>query len=256
MYLITEDQKGMKFERSVMRRYAPDYRPLPVILSEVQRNPAKAALVEVADMTYSGDLPIPPLTFRAYNENLLKQELLEAQKPVAEIQFKLDRMFDRLKVGADARTKLTEPRWQASFDLAMGRLLSMRVRYFGYNKMLANMRVSTKPFSRDDSNMWRLRPSEDISTGPEVRKAAEEAIAYLNRVIDEHPGTPWAALALKERDIPLGWVWEEYHVDLPGMNGMSRVSDEDLPRLLLAEEEERRQMQRSAPTQQIKLPKL
>ncbi|MCA8990718.1 MAG: VWA domain-containing protein [Planctomycetaceae bacterium] len=255
MFLITEDTQGRNFDRAIMRRYAPDLRPVPVILQEVSRNPAKSALVQVADMTYQGDLPVPKLTFRAYTDNLLKTELTEAQKPVAEIQFKIDRLFEALKAGEAGRDKLVEPRWQAAYDLAMGRLMAMRVRYYGYNKMLANMKVSTKSFERDNSNMWRLRPSADISTGPEVRKAAEETLVYLNRVIDEHPGTPWASLALKEKDTQLGWVWEEYHVDLPGMDGMSRVSEEDLPRLLLAEEEERMQ-RRSAPPQKRNLPNL
>ncbi len=256
MFLITEEARGYSFDRAIMRRYAPDYRPLPVILQEVQRNPAKSALVTVADMTYQGDLPVPTLTFRAYNDNLLKTELLAAQKPVAEIDFKLARMFSALEAGKDARSKLTEPRWQAAYDLAMGRLLAMKVRYFGYNKMLANMRVATKSFERDDSNMWRLRPSAEISTGPDVRKAAEEALVYLNRVIDEHPGTPWASLALKERDTQLGWVWEEYHVDLPGMNGMSRVSDEEVAMLLLAEDEQRMNRPKGPAAKPVNLPKL
>lgn len=256
MFLITEDTRGETFERAIMRRYAPDYRPLPAIMQDVQRSPAKMALMQAAAMSYDGDLPVPPLVFKAYNDNVLKTELAEAQKPVAEIQYKLNKLNDQLKLGADARTKLTEPRWQAAFDLAMGRMLAMQVRYYGYNKMLAGMKVSTKTFEKENSNMWRLRPSSEIETGPEVRKAAEEAMTYLNRVVDEHPGTPWASLALKEKDTPLGWDWEEFHIDLPGMNGMSRVSDEDLPRLLLAEEEERMKRNQGAPKKPVTLPKL
>jgi hypothetical protein len=32
---------------------------------------------------------------------------------------------------------------------------------------------------------------------------------YLNRVIKEHPGTPWAYLAHRELTTPLGWKWTE-----------------------------------------------
>ncbi|MCA9091098.1 MAG: hypothetical protein KDA90_20950, partial [Planctomycetaceae bacterium] len=75
-------------------------------------------------------------------------------------------------------------------------------------------------------------------------------------VIDEHPGTPWAALAMKEKSTPLGWAWEEFHEDIPGMNGMNRVSDEDLPRLLLAEEEEKKKQQAKSQAVKRDRPKL
>ena len=257
MYLITEDAQGMNFDRAVMRRYSPDYRPVPFIAKEIQKNRAKQALVTVAGMTYDeGGLPAPELVFRGYNEGLLKTSIFEAQKPAADVQRQLDQMYSALASGVDDRSKLVEPRWQAAFDLAMGRMLAMRVRYFGYNKMLANMRVSTKVFEKETSNMWRLTPSEEISTGPDVRKAAEQASEYLNRVIDEHPGTPWAALAMKEKSTPLGWAWEEFHEDIPGMNGMNRVSDEDLPRLLLAEEEEKKKQQAKSQAVKRDRPKL
>jgi hypothetical protein len=37
---------------------------------------------------------------------------------------------------------------------------------------------------------------------------------YLNRVIKDHPGTPWALLAQRELKDPLGWKWEDRYTDL------------------------------------------
>jgi hypothetical protein len=37
---------------------------------------------------------------------------------------------------------------------------------------------------------------------------------YLNRVIKDHPGTPWALLAEKELKDPVGWVWVDSFTDL------------------------------------------
>jgi hypothetical protein len=242
IYLMLEDTNGPKFDRSIMRNYSPDYRPYRVQQQEIAKNPAKAALVNVAQMTYDDSLPMPELVFPARNDNELRREVTEAQRPVAEIEFKLRRMYESLAVGEKARDSVREPRWQAAFDLAMGRLLAMRVRYFGYNQMLANMKVSLKPFEKENSNMWRLIPSDEIDTGPQMRKAAEQARMYLKRVIDEHPGTPWALLAERELSAELGWAWEEF--SRPFADGRTRVSDEELPRLLLAEEEMRREQQR------------
>ena len=38
---------------------------------------------------------------------------------------------------------------------------------------------------------------------------AKKARAYLNRVIIEHPGTPWAVMATRELSENVGWEWTE-----------------------------------------------
>ncbi|TWT51636.1 hypothetical protein KOR42_35240 [Thalassoglobus neptunius] len=255
MFLITQESRGPKFDAAVMREYSPDYRPVRVQADEVKRNAAKASLVTVAQMTYDDDLPVPDLTFRAYNDNILRTDIGEAQKPVAEIDYKLRRFYEALSAGKEDRDKIRESRWQAAFDLAMGRILAMRVRYFGYNQMLANMKVSPKSFEKEDSNMWRLVPDDDILSGPEMRKAAATAQEYLKRVIDDHPGTPWALLAERELSSKLGWSWHEFSQPIPGSDGVTRASDEEVARLLLAEEE-RRQMERKKASKPRDKPKL
>ena len=38
---------------------------------------------------------------------------------------------------------------------------------------------------------------------------------YLQRVVDEHPDTPWAHLAKLELDTPIGWKWVESYTEPP-----------------------------------------
>lgn len=45
----------------------------------------------------------------------------------------------------------------------------------------------------------------------------DKALEYLNRVITEHPGTPWAYLAKVELRDPLGWEWVEAHTAVAAM---------------------------------------
>ena len=45
-----------------------------------------------------------------------------------------------LQPGESDRAKLTGPRWQASFDLAMGQILAARCRIEGYNSTLAQLK--------------------------------------------------------------------------------------------------------------------
>ncbi len=255
MYLITAETRGYNFDRSIMRRYAPDYRPARVQEQEIAKSGAKSALVNVAKMTYRNNAPVPELTFRAYNDNILRADIGEAQRPVAEIDYQLKRYYDTISVGVKQRDDLREARWQAAFDLAMGRVMAMRVRYYGYNQMLAQMKVAPKNFENEKSNMWRLVPSSDILTGPEMRKAAVSAKDYLKQVIDDHPGTPWAMLAERELSMDLGWSWKEYSEPIPGSDGMLRANQEEVARLLLAEEE-RETMRRAQVTKKRKRPNL
>lgn len=246
LYLVTEESRGYAFDRSIMRRYSPDYRPVRIQEAEISRNAAKMALVNVSRMSYVDSLPTPTLEFRGYNDNILRTDLTEAQKPVAEIDVPLRRMYEALKMGESGREKLKEDRWRAAFDLAMGRILAMRVRFAGYNLMLANMKVSPKSFTTESANMWRLVPSDKIESGVEMRKAAEMAKVYLRRVIDEHPGTPWAMLAEKELTTEMGWSWQEFSRPIPGSNQL-RAPQEEVARLLLADEQQRREMSRNRP---------
>ena len=120
----------------------------------------------------------------------------------------------------------------AGFDLALGRVLAMRVRAFGYNVLLADMKVNPRAFEKEGSNMWTLRSSDNVDAGPQVRVMHEKALEYLNRVIKDHPSTPWARLAEVELREPFGWSWHEgvMPVPQPGMdndNGGPRFAPED-----------------------------
>jgi hypothetical protein len=100
----------------------------------------------------------------------------------------------------------------------MGRAAAMRTRSFGYGMMLAEMKSSPKKFEKQGSNQWRLEASKDISSGAATKKLAAKAQEYLTRVIDEHAGTPWAALAERELSKPMGWAWREATYTPPTQN--------------------------------------
>jgi hypothetical protein len=211
LYLISERDDSFPVDPVVMRSYAPDYRPVSMIDADIRKNLAKQALVKVCEQYKIGaeQIPLPATFFPAENDNILRTGLADAQRPLAELDYRLDTLQKELELGEKDRAKLKEPRWRAAFDLALGRVLAMRVRSFGYNAMLAEMRVSPKKFAESTSNAWRLVPSSEVTSGATARKMATKARELLKRVIDEHPGTPWAVLAEKEYSIPIGWEWRE-----------------------------------------------
>ena len=40
-----------------------------------------------------------------------------------------------------------------------------------------------------------------------MSKFAAKAREYLERVVENHPDTPWALMAQRELDTPIGWEW-------------------------------------------------
>ncbi|MFO1095998.1 MAG: vWA domain-containing protein [Planctomycetaceae bacterium] len=243
MYLITEDSAAVTFKPARMREYMPEYEPIRTLVAQIEKNPAMSALVETSRQTYIDSIPLPTLLFNAENDNQLRTELTEAQRKMVESEYWVDRMYKMLQEGAGARPSLSSARWRASFDLALGRLLAMRVRLKGYNVMLAQMKSSPRPFQKPGSNEWRLIASSEIDAGPEFRARAAEARELLKRVIDEHPNTPWEQLAARELQQDMGWTWQEGMHYVEGLENRADV-DQDAVRLLLAEEE-RRQQQRA-----------
>ncbi len=243
VFFVAEDSGRRKWDSAIMRKYSPDYRPLRDYQRQLSTNSAKSALVNAAKQTVldGDDIPIPRLQFQANNDTILRQQITEAQKPLATMDYYLQSLHAILEAGERDRDKLDSDRWRASYDLAMGRVLAMRVRAFGYNAMLAEMKSAPKSFEKPGNNQWRLAPSKDVNAGATVRKLHKKALVYLTRVIDEHPGTPWAFLASVELGDPLGWGWQESKMQIAAnnMGGAGGNRPQFAP-----EEEARRQEQR------------
>ncbi|WP_291177684.1 vWA domain-containing protein [Gimesia sp.] len=236
IYFITEETSGPKFEPADMRAYHPDYISIRDYSNKIEKNMAKRALVMAATATRTSkrNLPTPTLEFPANTDNVLRQAVTVAQKPVSELDYGLNELQVILEQGLKDRPKITEPRWRANYDLALGRVLATRVRAYGYNTILADMKSSPKVFEKKENNAWRLVPAEDVRSSPSVRKLGKQAQEILNGIIDEHPGTPWAFLAAKELDQPLGWAWKEIKLNLDPEGNRVRTPN---PRF---EEEERK----------------
>ncbi|MEZ6044806.1 MAG: vWA domain-containing protein [Planctomycetaceae bacterium] len=250
IYFIAAEQPGPRFDTNLMRNYMPDYSSFSDYQEAVRSNRAVAALVKASLSTTDRPTPEARLVFRADRQERLKQEIDEAQKPFADYVYHLENEVLRtLLDGEDARAEVTVPRWKAGYDLAMGRALASWVRTFGYNKMLAQMKVSPLEFTKEGNNMWRLLPADESDAGGQVKKYTEQARFYLERVITEHPDTPWALLAAKELETPLGWRWQD------GFNPNYREAPQQQPTPMLLLEEERRRRMQPRP-QPVQLPKL
>jgi hypothetical protein len=201
------------FDPEVMRKYRPDYVSVGEYQKRVSQNRARKALIDAAaNSVRINPMENPTLRFVKSDEGAFANALSTAQQGAAALEPKINMLYELLRQGEADREKETVLRWQAGYDLAMGRTLAVKVRTETYNAMLAAAKRGLKP-KDPKNNTWVLEPSEEISVGSQYAKLAERAKMYLNRVVKDHPDTPWAMLAARELKDPLSWSWKEEFTD-------------------------------------------
>jgi hypothetical protein len=201
------------FDPEVMRKYRPDYVSVNEYQKRVSQNKARFALIQAAQASQLTQMDAPRLRFVKSDEAEFSNALSEAQQAAAALEPKINSLYEILRQGEGDREKETVLRWQAGYDLAIGRALAVKVRTETYNAMLAAAKRGLKP-KDPKNNTWVLTPSDEISVGSQYAKLGERAKMYLNRVVKDHPDTPWAMLAARELKDPLGWKWEDEFTDL------------------------------------------
>ena len=226
------------FDQELLRDYQPDYVSATKLRQKVASNAAKQSLITAAAATNLRPMVSPETVFPKKSEGELANLLSLAQRSAAVLQPRVDAIYSQLLRGLPDRERIEEERWKAGFDLAMGRILAMKVRTDAYNLMLARAK-SGMQFQRPKSDTWVLRPSDVVNVGSRTEKYADQAREYLRKVVEDHPGTPWAFLAKRELGQPLGYAWDEIHTGIndppkprpPGNNNRPMPRD-DKPRSL------------------------
>lgn len=166
----------------------------------------------------------PVTTFVRADDATLALLLSEAQQSAAQLLHKIDPIERTLASGMADRAKIEEKRWQAGYDLALGRVLALKVRTFAYNSMLGQAKAGMK-FKNAKNNTWELVPADDTGgVDSATQKQAKQAKELLQRVVAEHPGTPWALLAAEELETPLGYRWDEKYTPPPD-RGMANANN-------------------------------
>jgi hypothetical protein len=219
------------FDSEVMRRYRPEYVSVGEYQKRLNQNKARWVLVQAANASQVNQMRDPRLEFVKTEEAAFANALSAAQQAAAALEPRINNLYELLRQGEAEREKETVPRWQAGYDLAMGRVLAVKVRTETYNAMLAAAKRGLK-FTNERNNTWLLKPSNEISAGSQYVKLAERAKMYLTRVVKEHPKTPWAMLAERELKDPMGWAWDEKFTDIspPRPNVAANVNVNATPR--------------------------
>ena len=213
-----------------MIRYRPDYRSVALQEKEYQSHVTKRALLHACSIPLhiSGK---QTLRFKAFNEGLFVSELGEAQKFSAQLEPKINEIYNALIVGEPMHKSLEDKRWIASYCLAMGRILATKCRIESYNLILAEAKSGLKK-KNDKSNVWTLLPSEDLSTSNSaIKKYYEKSRSYLKYVVENFPNTPWSLIANEELNTPISYSWVDDYEEPPKPregNGGNNIPKDDM----------------------------
>lgn len=211
------------FDPEIMAKYRPDYVSKEDYIQKAKESPLRQVLIQAAQMSAVETLQLPRTRFVRRDEAALANELTTAQQQAARLQPQLEGLSQILAHGQEYRGQETSPRWLAGYDLALGTVLAHKVRAEAYNAMLAKAKRGMA-FEDPKNNTWVLKGDNEISVGSKLEKEAETARELLRGVVEQHAGTPWAVLAKRELDHPIGWKWVEEFTDLnpprprPGAN--------------------------------------
>ncbi|MBX3413869.1 MAG: VWA domain-containing protein [Pirellulales bacterium] len=217
-YFISESKAdGSRFRLADLRRYMPAYTSANEYTKGVKQSKVRQAVLSAVDITHQRDLKgTPTLSFAPTGDNF-QQQLREAQESVAYDLLTIERALAPFgnKGMEQEYSQEVSPRWQAWYDLTLGRLLAMQVRCHEFNWACAVMKGKGSDFVDQKSNRWEFVPDEKINFGSVSERAAAEATRLLKRAVENNPGTPWALLAQRELEKPFGFRVEEGYVPPP-----------------------------------------
>lgn len=224
IYFVTRmGGNRITFDPAGMREYKPDWVSKEQYIAAVNKNPLRRAVMRASVITQQ-NLPLQPgLSYPAADGPEFKDAMSRNQEIVARIQYTVDEALGRGMPPAEPtidnttkrRDHETSRRWQAHYDLIRGRLLAMKTRCLEYNTACAKMKKDAPKFTKPNSNAWKMRPDEEVHLKGKDLADAKEAKELLERVVKDHPGTPWAMLAKRELKDPFGFRWEEVYVTPP-----------------------------------------
>lgn len=216
IYFITRMGPGrLTFDPDAMREYRPDWVSPEQYARSLQKDPIRGAVIRAAMLTQQKLPGQPRLSFPSADSPEFKEAMAENQGNVARIAYTVDEALGPIAAVAKLRDREPSRRWRAHYDLIRGRLLAMKFRCAEYQTACAKMKKDAPKFQDTRSNAWRLVPSDQFLSPPKDVATAREAEALLRRVVEEHPGTPWALLAGRELKDPFGFKWAETYAPPP-----------------------------------------
>ncbi len=193
-----------KYELEIMRPYRPDLRKREEALADRDRYPLRTMIWQcIYDLNpYQSNEVARQIEMRVHfslqYDEFVKQARIEQVKARNYLVY-LARVQKALEEAMPHRQQEADPRWQANFDLIYAQLVAYQARIWEYGAACEAFIQSPKTAPLTKSPNLHL-VSWDITTKKDTR--TEESKPYIERakelfgvVLQNHPGTPWAARA-------------------------------------------------------------
>lgn len=209
IYWILEDGRlsGPDYDLNTLAPYKPFYGTIAEYQKDAGKSEIRRAVMEVCRQ--GNQLPQPKKTEATFLAQDAAKKTDELQKEIQPFLTFARGATGRMEGADSKRTEETNPAWLANFDLTIARLLQGRVIAEEYVDALNKVRSG----GVGAANAWQISETGTLDAGgasaaPEgvtgslatapTSVLAEKAKFYYERVIKEHPNTPWAEVARAE----------------------------------------------------------
>ncbi len=234
-----------QFDALAMKIYQPLLLPRRVYKAERDSRPFRNALFQVISRlnptenkllfdTYDPELNMRRLHFSVVPARFAEEAAVQVRR-AAKAMVLVDQGLAMLEAVEKDRALEESQRWRAGFDLAYAQLVTFRLRLYQYLLVIDEQVNGGRTPKRKESNVWNMRPRRKgivpnqaqfsrLQTTFGIRQTRDEYISMvrqeerratdlLKRVMDLHPGTPWARRARYEMNQGFGHEFVEAFYD-------------------------------------------
>ena len=206
IYFTLPSEEGLRIKQrekaysiATLKEYVPDYESRAQYLDRRAKSVFRRTLFDVIQVT--GAFP-----FRHHYPVLPDQLLpaIEQELPVVTVRLNaLIEIEKRLRQVEKLRNVEHEKRWQAAYDLMLAQVVAYQIKAYEYRANLLEMAAKPpKPSQMPTPELfvdWTLDHSHSMKAPKEkTEKVYAEAMRLFQKVIENHPNTPWADLAKDE----------------------------------------------------------
>ncbi len=201
-----------RYDMEALRPYRPDLRAAQQVLASRGEHPLRVLIWQVIQdlnpyVPRSRNVVELRVHFSINLPEFLAQVREEQTKAKLQLQY-MARAEKALVDGAKLRGQEVDPRWQANYDLILAQLVAYQARIWEYgvalDAFLENPKQAELRRGEEVLHTWDIHNVSQIRT-EEASPYIERARQLFKGVIQEHPGSPWAARAQWELDRGFGF---------------------------------------------------